>query len=193
MHSGLWLKFLRGIPLLGLAESTRNHQNRPKSLRNRSESAKNDQKPPKSLRISRNQSKSIQIDQNRSKLVPSWAPPRPFSLKILRKNNVFLKFTIFSYDVILAPRLDLLGTSWCHLWSLMEPYEAILGLSWAPLVPSWSLLGPSWDVLEPPSGPLGVFWRPSWDLWGHLEPTRSPFWVDFGSVLGPFWTHFLTF
>ena len=114
-------------------------------------------------------------------------------MKILRKNNVFLKCSIFPDAVILAPHLDPMGPSWCHLWSLMAPYKAILGPSWAPLVSSWSLLGPSWDVLEPPCGPLGApCCHPgtTWAIWsppGVHMGTISP---HFGSILDSFWDRF---
>ena len=78
--------------------------------------------------------------------------------------------------------MDHLGTVLDSLGAILEPPGAILGRLGASLWPSWSLLLPSWDLL------------------GHLEPTGSPYghhfvsiWVDFGSILGPFWIHFWHF
>ena len=87
--SGLWLGSLGGCTSwewLNPPKSIKIDANRPKSLRI-------SQERPKTTKITPNRSKSIQVDRNRSKLVP--APPRSFSLKILRKNRVFLKFSIF--------------------------------------------------------------------------------------------------
>ena len=90
---------------------------------------------------------------------------------------------------LLAPSLEPYGALWGHLGTvlgspgaILEPPGAIFGRFGVSLWPSWSLLLPSWDLL------------------GHLEPTGSPygchfasFWVDFGSILGPFWIHFWHF
>ena len=75
----------------------------------------------------------------------------------------------------------------------MAPYEATLGLSWAPLAPSWRLLWPFWGVLEPPCGPLGASCchpGTSWAIWSPPGAHMDTILPHFGSILDPFWNRF---
>ena len=182
----------RSIFLLGLAKSTKIDRN-PEITPNQSRTSQNQQ----------NHSESFQIDPSSSKSLTIGAilsSSKAIFIENTQEKQRFFEIHDFSlgrhfgtpfgpHGFLLMPSLELSGALWGHLGTvlgslgtILQPPGAILGRLGASLWPSWSPLLPSWDLL------------------GHLESTRSPygchfasFWVDFGSILGPFWIHLLAF
>ena len=68
-----------------------------------------------------------------------------------------------------GPPGTLLGALLGSLGGLLGRLLAVLGLSWAMLVPS----GPSWGVIRSLLGPSGAFWERLGALWGRLGPSMG--------------------
>ena len=86
------------------------------------------------------------------------------------------------------PSCPLLGSSWGHLGTLLDPLGAILGPSWAILEPPWALLGPPWGHLVAILAHLGA-------MLGHLWPSLAPSWATLElswAMLGLSWANLVT-
>ena len=78
----------------------------------------------------------------------------------------------------------ILGPSWCSVVAILGHLGVILGSTWAFLVSSSGLLGPSW-------GHLGFAWchlGASWGFLGLLGPTLALLGPSWG-LSGPSWNH----
>ena len=151
--NGRWLGFFAWVPPLGRSGNDQNRSKSFKIMRKPSESFKFTSKPSQTLKITPNHMKLSTIDPNLPKSIEIGVVLSCPTVIFIGKTSEKQHFLDVAFCRHFGTPFGPHGRCWSHLWTILEPYEAILVFLGAILEPSWAILGP-----------LGASMWPFWTL-----------------------------